>query len=259
MRIKKGEWIINSKSLFRIEWRKYYPVLIIHEKYEKAVKWIIRIFTIIGIAISVITMPWFLSLIVAIILLGIDLFLENVIFLYTTIVMQEPPDFDIKHGMWRSNLFLLPRFEGDLPFFCLGFTNKEYAEKLFDYFLSWNTGEHIDKKNIITLNWTLNKNGSYVTEIFANPRRENLDEIYNEVENKNKLEKYGKKQQRFVAQISFGQKFKTSKTMQNFISNYKQGSSFYFAPALVADNGKDVIEILNKRAILKNTYNLKKN
>lgn len=259
MKIKKGDWIIDTKSLFSVEWKKYYPVFNVHEKYQNIIKWIIRSFTFLGIAISVVTMPWFLCLTIALILLGLDYLLENVVFLYTTIVLQEPPSFEIKHGLWISNLFLFPQYKGDLPFFCMGFTNKEYAEKLFDYFLSWNQNEHIDEKNIITINWTINKDDSYITEIFANPRRENLNQIFDEMGNASKLTKYGKRQQQFVAQMSFGQRFKSSEMVKQFIDKCKHGDKYCFAPVLVSDDGKNIIEILNKRAILKMTYNLKRN
>lgn len=58
MKFKKGDWEINSKSFINIEWRKGMPKLIVHEKYESAVKWTLRILTVIGIATSAITLEW---------------------------------------------------------------------------------------------------------------------------------------------------------------------------------------------------------
>ena len=40
MKIKKGDWKIESSSLVNIEWRNKIPRLIVHEKYEKIVKWV---------------------------------------------------------------------------------------------------------------------------------------------------------------------------------------------------------------------------
>jgi hypothetical protein len=122
MKIKKGNWIIDTRSLFRVKWEKYYPVLIVHEKFEKIIKWVIRVFTLVGIALSVYTLPWFLGLGITLILIGIDYLLENVIFLYTTMVIQKPPNFEITYGIWFMNLFFFPNYEEDLPIFCMVFS-----------------------------------------------------------------------------------------------------------------------------------------
>lgn len=34
IRVSKGLYV-NSNTLFRIEWRKFYPVLIVYEKFKK--------------------------------------------------------------------------------------------------------------------------------------------------------------------------------------------------------------------------------
>lgn len=257
MKIKKGDWVIDSKSLFRVKWNRFYPVFQIHEKYEKEIKWILRTLTFIGVAVSVIAMPWFFSFAIAVLLVGLNYAFENVVFHFTSIVFQSPPNFEIKNGLWISNLFLFPNYKNDLPIFCLGFTEKEYAENLFDYFLSWNNHEHTDMENNIIIKWTIKKDNSYVTEIYANPRRKNIDKIFRTIEKNKMYEKYGKKHQELVAQIVFGQRFKSSEILRKFIQKYKSGDPFYFAPALVTKNGETILEIINQKALLKTHFTLK--
>jgi hypothetical protein len=40
MKIKVSkDFYVNSNTLFRIEWRKYYPILVVHKKMKSVIKW----------------------------------------------------------------------------------------------------------------------------------------------------------------------------------------------------------------------------
>ena len=74
---------IDSRTLIRFEWKKFYPALIVHEKYENIVKWILRSIAFVGIALSVVSIPiWFISLGIALLILGVEKFFEKIIFEY---------------------------------------------------------------------------------------------------------------------------------------------------------------------------------
>ena len=72
MKIKLENWEIDTSTFVRIEWHKPFPKLVLHEKYEKIVKWILRILTLIGIATSIITLSPVYSLLLSIALLLIE-------------------------------------------------------------------------------------------------------------------------------------------------------------------------------------------
>jgi hypothetical protein len=54
MKIKVRNWKVDLSTLFRVEWRKPFPKIVIHEKFEKYVKWTLRILTVIGIGTSLV-------------------------------------------------------------------------------------------------------------------------------------------------------------------------------------------------------------
>ena len=74
--------------------------LILHEKYEKFIKWALRIVFVIGIISSVLSMTWYFSLILTLLLLGFEYFLEKTGFMFTTLFIQPIPT-----PALRRNLF----------------------------------------------------------------------------------------------------------------------------------------------------------
>lgn len=95
MKFKVGNWKIDSNSLVRLQWGKYYPKLIVHEKYETPVKWILRILAIIGIATSFLTLPYWGGIIMTLFLLGIEQLFERTLFEYSIMILQP-------HHYWRG-------------------------------------------------------------------------------------------------------------------------------------------------------------
>ena len=92
MELKKVYRTIRNKLIFifrrfsgRIRIDKKKKRIILHEKYEKAVKYILRALTFIGIVSSVLTLPVYLSLILSIILVAIEQILERTGFMFNTL------------------------------------------------------------------------------------------------------------------------------------------------------------------------------
>ena len=107
MKIKLGKWKIDTSTIVRIEWHKPFPKLILHEKYEKFIKWILRILTLIGIATSIITLPPVYSLLLSIALLLIEQFFERTVFEYSIFYVFNFPDFEIDYSQWTTSGYFL--------------------------------------------------------------------------------------------------------------------------------------------------------
>lgn len=198
---------VNLNSLLRVKWLKYYPVLIVHEKFERSVKWILRIIAVIGIGTSVLTIgQWYLSLGLTIIITLIEQFFEKSVFEYTTMIFQIPPPFDIDYEQWKSNGFLIPKnTQGkDLPHFGPAYQDESYAVKFFTYLRTWiNNNSNDDIENNLVISLIIEPGDEYTTYIYANPARKRLEPLFKILAEENKYEKKGKKQQKFIAQSIF--------------------------------------------------------
>lgn len=244
MKIKIGKNLyVNSNTLIRIEWRKWYPALVIHEKFENVVKWILRIIAFIGIATSVISInEWYFSLGLSIIIFLIEQFFERTIIEYTAMVFQPPPDFTVEYGQWKTNGFMLPK-EGngkDLAHFGPSYLDEEYAEKFFTYLRSWvNDNSNDDKENCLVVSLVIEPNEKYTTYLYANLGRKRLDYMFKAIENSSKLEKYGKRQQNFIGQIFYWHTldFKDGYFIKQFLKFQKPNDPFYFTPSVIQPFG----------------------
>lgn len=91
------------KSYFGIKFENKIPRVIIHEKFEKHVKYANRIIICIGILSSVIAFSaWYFSLLFAILLFYIGWILEKIIFRFTTIFVTPLPDFTYDPDEWNG-------------------------------------------------------------------------------------------------------------------------------------------------------------
>ena len=53
-----------------------FPRLFLHERHEQRVRWVVRTLTAIGVALSVVTYPWYVALALSLLLVGLDAFLS---------------------------------------------------------------------------------------------------------------------------------------------------------------------------------------
>ena len=260
MKIKIGDWKVEMSTLIHLEWDKYYPKLIIHERFEKYVKWVLRLFTILGIGASWIALPPIGSAILSIVLLLIEQFFENSVFEYTTIVIHPLPDFKVDLSQWKTNGFAFTKIidERYPPYMGPAYADKEYAHKFFNYIRSWNKGNSEDINNLIIISFVIEGNETYTTYIYPNPNRENLTSQFDEVEDKSKLEKYGKRQQRFVAQTLFynNLEYKETYLIAEFLKRVPINGKFIFVPSICKSD--NTTEFLTDIGVLKFQYKIKK-
>lgn len=244
MKIKIGtDLYVNSNTLIRIEWRKWYPALVIHERFEKVVKWILRVTAFVGIATSVISInEWYISLGLSLLIFLLEQFLEKTIIEYTAMVFQPLPDFEVEYGQWKTNGFMIPkeRTKIDLAHFGPSYLSEEYAEIFFNYLRSWvNDSSNDDKENSLVVSLVIEPNEKYTTYFYANLGRKRLDYMFKAIENSSKLEKYGKRQQNFIAQLFYWHTldFKDGYYIKQFLEFQKSNDPFYFTPSVIQPFG----------------------
>ncbi len=234
---------VNSNTLIRLEWRKWYPALVIHERFEKIVKWILRTIAFIGIATSIVSISaWYLSLGIAILIFLVEQFFERTIIEYTAMVFQPPPDFEVDYGQWKTNGFMIPVEKNgkDLAHFGPSYLSEDYAKKFFRYLRSWvNDDSNDDTENCLVVSLVIEPNDKYTTYFYANLGRKRLDYMFQAIENSNKLKKYGKRQQNFIGQIFYWHTldYKDGYYIKQFIEFQKTDESYFFTPSVIQPFG----------------------
>jgi len=242
IRITKGLYV-DSRTLFRIEWRRWYPAIVVHEKFETIVKWTLRIIAFLGIASSVIAIPvWYVSLFISIGIFLVEQFFERAIFEYTAMIVQPFPDFDIDYSQWKTNGFMIPveRNGTDFAHFGPTYMDEEYAIKFFKYLRSWvDNNSNDDKENNLVTTIVIEPNEKYTTYIYANIGRKRLDHMFKFIEATNKLDKFGKRQQNFIMQLHFWHTldFKEGYYIKKFIEYWKADEPFMFTPSVIQPFG----------------------
>jgi hypothetical protein len=261
MKIRVGNWRIDSKSLVRIHWKKYYPKLIVHEKFEKHVKWILRILAFIGIATSFLTLPYWGGIAMTFVLLGIEQIFERTLFEYSVMILQPFPDFEIEYDQWLTNGYFLlnPEIEnhdGYLNYFGPAYADRDYAIKFFDYIRSWNQDLDTDEDNNICISFIIESDVSYSTYLYANPDRKWLNPMFDKYQENMKLDKYGKQQQSMVMQMVFWKNLKMQNGMffHQFREQQKSDEKFYFVPFYIENERPVPIEEMR---VLKMQYKIK--
>lgn len=87
------------KTLLTIEVKHGVPRLVVHEKYEKSVKWILRSIAGVGIVISALAFKhWYIGVLLAVLILLIQQFFERTIFEYTAIHVSAVPARYARHS-----------------------------------------------------------------------------------------------------------------------------------------------------------------
>ena len=259
--MNKGKWKISLKSLISMRWQNHLPRLVIHEKYEKFVKWFLRILTLFGIVSSVIAFPiWYISLSFAAVLFLIEQFFEKSIFQYTSIYVQPMPDFKYDPEEWKGMAFAFPQDTDPKLLNVVGcaFSSKEYAHKFFKLIKAWNYNKIEDKDNNICLSFIVEDEREYSVYLYPSAERETVDQFFQEAEESQKVDKHGKEHQQLVVQMVFCKIFPygANSQLKMFIKNQVLDRPFWLKPFIMKENGQ--IEMIhNEEPILKYHYKFK--
>jgi len=261
MRIRVGNWKIDISSLIYIQWRFPFPKVYLHEKFNNTAKWITRGLTLVGIMVSIISLPPEISFAVALALAGLDLLIEKLVFTYSVIIVQPPPGFEFDTSQWVTNGYLFPNPEykeqyGLINHFGPTYRDRDYAIQFFEYLMSWNQGSNDDPDNNICVSFVRELDESYSTYIYANPDRKWLDEAFLAEKEKLAYDKKGKIQQSMVMQMIYWKNIKIidGTLWGHFINDQPENAPFFLAPFYMVDDRPECIEQLK---IKKYTYTLK--
>ena len=189
------------RSLVNLRIERGLPRLIVHEKYEKSVKWTLRTLAAIGIVASVIAFPvWYLGLSFAVLMFLIQQFFERAIFQYTSIYVQPLPDFTYNPDEWKGMAFAFPAKPEDTDLNVVGcaFASLEYAQKFFSLVQAWNSNEAEDRDNNICLSFIVENEKEYSIYLYPNPDRKIVTKFFDQAEEQFKYEKYGKRHQKLI-------------------------------------------------------------
>ncbi len=248
-------WHNRRKTLITLRWNRGIPRLVIHEKYQKTIKWCLRGLAVAGIISSVIFIPvWYLSLLLAVALLGAEQFLEKAIFLYTIFYWQPLPEFNWDIGEeWVAMGFAFPvsKDESELNIVGPVFKSESCAHEFFELLRKWNYGNQQDKHNNVCLSLITVDDGYYAF-IYPNLGRPSIKETFSDIEDKKKLEKYRKEPQEFVVQFIFCKHFKygTNSLFEKFSQEQAAENPYRLQPFLQNPEGTTNI-LFSEQPILK--------
>jgi hypothetical protein len=249
------KWHNRRKTLVTLRWKRGIPRLVIHEKYEKIVKWSLRVFAVVGIISSILYIPtWYLSLLLAIVLFAAEQFLERAVFLYTIFYWQPLPEFNWNIGEeWVAMGFAFPVSKNESELNVVGpvFKSESYAHEFFEVLRKWNYGNQQDKHNNVCLSLITVDDGYYAF-IYPNLERPSIKETFSDIENKNKLKKYGKEPQKFVVQYMFCKHFiyGTNSVFEKFSQEQSEGKPYWLQPFIQKPGGSSSI-LFSEQPILK--------
>lgn len=242
------------KGFIRITFKNGIPRLHVHEKFERHIKWSLRIITLIGIIASVISFSvWYLNLFVAILLVAIEQFLERIIFIFTTIFITPFPE-SYKSDDWKGMVWGYPLDNGDSPYIIAPlFASKESARKIFNCLRSWNYDSAEDFSDNIAISVILEETDDYSLYMYPGMNRISEKQWRKEAVQMHS----GREHQGLIMQMTFCKQFKYSgSSLVEFLKKYKEGQKFKFE-AYYVELG-NVAKINELGYILKNHIKIKK-
>lgn len=212
--------ICHARSKFDIVIQDKFPHIKINEKYQKSVKRILRVLTVIGIASSIIAFStWYYSLIFSIVMFLVEQTFEQIIFTHTVMLVQPLPQ-NWDGSKWTG--MIMATNERDL-FLGFGFSNKTVGIDFFNTLLAWNENKNINDENI-QLSLVQEDKENYSVHIYPTLEREFVKEnflLHQKIFDKK--ENAGKELNVLVTQMCFCKVFPISPTCAyNYLKNHTE-------------------------------------
>ncbi|MFC2035033.1 hypothetical protein ACFLUJ_02795 [Chloroflexota bacterium] len=248
-------WHNKRKTLITFRWKRGIPHLVIHEKYERLAKWSLRILTAIAIVSSIgFISVWYLNLLLAIVLVVIEQFLERAVFLYTIFYIQPLPDFKWDIGeewIGMGFAFPVPKNERELNVAGPVFKSESCAHEFFELLRKWNYGAREDRNNNICLSFITVDDG-YFAFIYPNLERHVIKETFSDIEERQKFEKYRKEPQEFVIQHIFCRHvtYASNSMFNKFTQEQSGGQPYWLQPFIQNPDGSSGI-LFSEEPLLK--------
>ena len=230
MELKKIYRTIRNKFIFifrrfsgKIRIDKKKKRIVLHEKYEKVVKYILRALTLIGIVSSILTLPIYFSLALSILLVVIEQILEKAGFMFNTLFVQPiPTSEDLRKAEWCANLFGFVQGNVADKKFMIGlvFKDKEAGEKIFKCISAWNNLEKWDMEDNIKLSFIIENEKNYSTYLYPSANRKIIKKF------ESKIKKNGKQHNKLIYMLVMCKVFPYSKD-SNFYKFKEEYKEFY--------------------------------
>ena len=223
-----------KKRFFFITFKKFTPKIHVNEQYEKLVKWILRIFTIIGIFSSIFAFSeWYFNLALALLLVCLEQFLERAVFTYFTFYLSAIPEY--KPEDWKGMMWVHSEDTSN-KYFEVGmfFSSREAAERIFSTIEVWSKDGNDDKNNMVQVSVIINRLDYYHVYIYPNV---DLDPNYLAVKEKREAEQPGKEHiMEFISiMLCKGFDYSTS-TFPRFQKFYKDGDDYILCAYVIENN-----------------------
>jgi hypothetical protein len=255
----KGDWWVNWRSFIDVRWERRLPRLVVHEKYEAHVKWVLRGAAGVGILSSLLTLNRLTAFALSVGLFAFEQLLERAIFQYTTIIITPVPTFSIDMDEITGMAFGRPGRDDprllDLAGFA--FKRRELAERFFELLQQWNYGEHEDRDDNIRLTFVWpNRGDGYYVCMYPNIARKGVKEHLEQWEKARAHKKPGKEQQGLVMMWTMRKTFAGgSRGVKDFLARQQPGRPFWLQ-AFTSEDGTNPQIIYDIKPILKRHYHV---
>lgn len=215
-----------------IDFHNGFPRLFLHEKNERRVRWTLRSLTTVGVATSVVTMPWYISLGVALILLLIDVFLERTLFYYSSMYVDALME-NYDPDEWVATVVVSigePEDPRSRKIVGLAFKTEDYANRFFETLHAWN-GTDDGKQKDLRLTFIIDEDHYYVY-LYSSPDKSKFKLFKEKVEKENQITKHGKEHFPLMMQMIICKGFETKHgfALGVFIDHNPPGKEFLLAP-----------------------------
>lgn len=243
------------RSFVSIELHSNIPRFVLHEKYEGKVKWTLRLMTALGIVLSLISIPvWYLSLAVALVLLALERFLQRTVFHYTSIYVMPMPTFTYDPEQWVGMAYAFAQQEGDPDIVGPAFRQRWYAVEFLNLLRRWNYENPEDHTNNIHLSFILEKQPKYAVYLYPNLRRQSASSYFDQVEERMRTKKPGKRHQQLVVAMTFCKLFPFSPSSQLTISHNRHHCKGPFLLTTFVQEGSSYAPVFDPEPIMKFEY-----
>ena len=240
------------KTLVSIDIKHGVPRLVVHEKYERVVKWTLRGLALIGVVVAGISFnAWYYGVGVAILILVFQQVFERVLFEYTAIHVSAMP-FHYDPAQWLAVAFMFSSNEAAPDIIGPAFRDRAYAEEIMNVIRSWNYGQDEDPNDFIRLSFIMEGPESYSIYIYPAPRRPSVQKFFDEYEVKAKEEKQGKRLMRLAVSMTFCKLFpRKNSLLPQFHSRNTGTRPFLFTTFFREEGG---FTPLVDSAVMKSSY-----
>lgn len=237
-----------------LRWKRWRPQLVMRERYRRPVTWALRGLTAVGLGMSLVFMPGYWGLGVALLLAAVEQLLEHAVFLYSSIHIQPMPSFKYDPAKWESIAHVRLERDGAVHAHVLGlvFADLDYASNFFGLLTAWNLGDSDDRDNNIQVSF-IRDQGSYFIWLYPGheraPVRRSMEDLRRRAHHKRE------DAEPFLITISpyFCKSFVSRGALTSFLASVKPGDRFQLA-AMKSTGEGEVETIIEIEPIWKYSY-----